>query len=74
MCVLNRAKTKREAKFNWNTQKIADEFSERTLFAGKGSMNIYDVWTKKDIGKTDKVYKTMIPGHDVKLLRLSSRK
>jgi len=48
-----------------------DEFSKRILDASVETFKIKDVWTKKELGDTQKPLKADVLSHDVLLLRLS---
>ncbi len=73
VCFLNRSKEEKEITFDWST-KVYDDLSKRDLNAGEVQYNMYDVWSKKSIGKAKKMLKKVVPGHDVLMLRLSVKK
>ncbi|MCA9735620.1 MAG: glycoside hydrolase family 27 protein [Deferribacteres bacterium] len=71
LCFLNRAVAQREINFAWQKNTISDSLSQKTLDFNKNSYIIHDVWAQKKIGTTQgKTLKTMLPGHDVRLLLL----
>jgi alpha-galactosidase len=70
VCFLNRAKSNRDITFNWQTQKIADDFSGRKIDLTKGYLKIKDIWQNKNVGTTKKPFVAQIPGHDVRMLIL----
>jgi alpha-galactosidase len=37
----------------------------------KGDYEIRDLWQKKDIGSTDKIFEAELPSHDVIVVRLT---
>jgi alpha-galactosidase len=70
VCFLNRSSEAQEINFDWDT-KVYDDFSKRDLDAGNTSYRIFDVWSKKNLGKTNKDLKKVVPSHDALMLRLS---
>lgn len=71
VCFLNRSVDIKTIDFNWIKNKINDEFSKRILDASVETFKIKDVWTKKELGNTQKPLKADVLSHDVLLLRLS---
>jgi alpha-galactosidase len=71
VCFLNRSSVTKPIEFNWQEKIISDSFSKRELNCNKTTYTIRDLWAKKNIGKTDEVFASEVPSHDVVLLRLS---
>jgi len=71
VCFLNRSVDIKMIDFDWIKNKINDEFSKRILDASVETFKIKDVWTKKELGDTQKPLKADVLSHDVLLLRLS---
>ena len=71
VCFLNRSVDIKTIDFDWIKNKINDEFSKRILNASVETFKIKDVWTKKELGDTQKPLKADVLSHDVLLLRLS---
>jgi alpha-galactosidase len=71
VCFLNRSVDIKTIDFDWINNKINDEFSKRILNASVETFKIKDVWTKKELGDTQKPLKAGVLSHDVLLLRLS---
>jgi len=71
VCFLNRSVDIKTIDFDWIKNKINDEFSKRILNASVETFKIKDVWTKKELGDTQKPLKAVLLSHDVLLLRLS---
>ena len=71
MCVLNRGTTPQKVTFDWNTEKVADDFSKRDAHFDTTTYGLRDLWAKKDIGTTKEPLNTEVPGHDVLMLRLN---
>jgi alpha-galactosidase len=70
MCVLNRGKESQKISFDWTKECVLDSiFSKETSF-DKIEYNIFDLWTKKDLGTTKKVLEAEVPSRDVLMLRL----
>lgn len=70
VCFLNRSSKPTKIDFDWNT-KVYDELSKRDLNTAEMKYDIFDVWSKKDLGKTKKKLSEELPSHDVLMLRLS---
>ena len=71
ICFLNRSVDIKTIDFDWIKNKMNDEFSKRILDASVETFKIKDVWTKKELGDTQKPLKAVVLSHDVLLLRLS---
>ncbi len=72
VCFLNRSSKGKTIDFDWKT-KVYDEFTKRDLNAAETSYEIFNIWTKKKMGKTKKVLKAEVPSHDVLMLRLTKK-
>jgi alpha-galactosidase len=73
MCVLNRTARPQKINFDWAKEKVKDDLYERVLASDKTVYTLRDLWTKKDIGTTEKMLDAEVPGHDVLMLRLSGK-
>ena len=71
VCFLNRTKATKNIEFNWKDKYIKDDSFHYQLDAAKTNYKIRDLWTKKDLGTTETVLKTVVPGHDVVMLQLT---
>lgn len=71
VCFLNRDDKPVKIEYDWKERPIKDDFAHYELDFNKVSFKIRDLWAGKSIGTTEKVLKTMIPGHDILMLRLS---
>jgi alpha-galactosidase len=72
VCFLNRYRNKTaELKFSWKDNPVVDTLTKRETNFGKINYSIRDIWTKKDIGTTQKEIVKSIPAHDVLFVRLS---
>ena len=70
MCVLNRGKESQKISFDWTKECVLDSiFSKETSF-DKIEYDIFDLWTKKDLGTTKKILEAEVPSRDVLMLRL----
>jgi len=74
MCVLNRDSTAKEFYFNWADEKVMDELTGRSTNFDKINYQIKNLWEMTEMGTTTKPLKSIIPGHDVLMLRLSKSK
>jgi len=68
MCFLNKRTIPQDVSFDFAREKVLDHLSGERL--GNGPYSIRNIWTHKDIGTTQKVFETTVPGHDVLMLRL----
>lgn len=71
VCFLNRSNTPKTIDFNWKEYPIDDGLSKYKIDFNSTTYNIRDLWAKKNIGTTTQNFKTIVPGRDVILLRLS---
>jgi alpha-galactosidase len=74
LCFLNRTGSSKKINLNWKDLTIIDSQSGLDIHFDKQFFTIRDLWTKKDIGKTDKKLDQAIASHDVMVLRLGSVK
>lgn len=70
ICFLNRSHSPKPISFDWQKEIINDTLSKRTLNAASINYSIKDLWTKKEVGKTNKPVATIIPTQDVLMYRL----
>jgi alpha-galactosidase len=72
VCFLNRCRNKAaDIKFSWKDNPVVDTLSKRQTNFDKVNYSILDIWTKKNIGTTQKEIVKTIPVHDVLFVRLS---
>jgi alpha-galactosidase len=71
LCFLNRSSSAKSIDFDWKTQIISDTLFKKQLDAKQATYKIRDLWAKKNMGNTKKPLKTIVPSHDVLLIRLS---
>jgi alpha-galactosidase len=70
VCFLNRSVKPKNLEFNWQNEMVNDTLTKRDLNAKTTSYKIRNIWAGKETDNTDKTFKSIIPGHDVILLRL----
>ncbi len=70
VCFLNRSKNKKKISYSWKSQKINDQFSNRSINFKENTYYTRNLWTKKDMGSTQKTLKSEVPSHDVLLVKL----
>ena len=70
MAILNRGTNSQPVDFNWKNETVADGFSKREAKFDTATYSIRDLWMKKDLGTTRENLNTVVPGHDVLMLRL----
>ena len=73
-CILNRTTESREYTIDWQKFNLYDEVSKRFTDFDSKVYNVRNLWTKKNEGTTAAAKKTVIPGHDVLLVRLSVKR
>jgi len=71
ICFLNRSKETKDVNFNWKENLIKDDFAQKHLDAKKVTYKIRDLWSKRDMGTTEKPLRTVVPPHDVLMFRLT---
>jgi alpha-galactosidase len=73
VCFINRSSTAKNISFDWKNENVTNNFYSKQLNATTINYKLYDVWTKKDMGSTASQLNTVIPGHDVLMLRLKNK-
>jgi alpha-galactosidase len=70
VCFLNRSHKPVKINYNWKDEIITDTLFNKTLNAKEHTYNIRSVWTKSNVGDTQKPLTAILPSHDVIMLRL----
>ncbi|MDH7603760.1 MAG: glycoside hydrolase family 27 protein [Melioribacter sp.] len=70
VCFLNRSTKPIELNFQWNNYIVIDSLFNKEANFRNNIYQIRDLWLKKDIGTTEKNFHSVIPSHDVIMLRL----
>ncbi|MFL5560775.1 MAG: glycoside hydrolase family 27 protein [Gemmatimonadaceae bacterium] len=70
MAVLNRARTPRHVAFDWPAQAVSDSISGRTASFATTRYAVRDLWSKRDLGTTQRSLAADVPPHDVLMVRL----
>jgi alpha-galactosidase len=73
MAVLNRAKSPRHVAFDWMREQVSDSVASREASFDSSLYVVRDLWTKRDLGTTNRPLSADIPMHDVLMLRLHRR-
>jgi alpha-galactosidase len=71
LCFLNRTLQPVEVKLDWNEFPVKDDEFHYQYFFNEKEYKIRDLWAKKDLGTTAKLFMTQIAAHDVVVLKLS---
>lgn len=71
VCFLNRSHKPMQVNFNWKDEIVTDTLFNKTMNATKHVYKVRNLWTKKDMGDTQKPFSAELPYHDVIMLRLS---
>ncbi len=74
VCFLNRSKTPKTINHNWKANIVYDSLAAKELNAAIAAYTLRDLWTKKDLGNTDKPLQAVVGAHDVLMLRVSKSK
>ena len=70
LCFLNRNTDPQKVAFNWNSEKVLDDISNRDASFTTITYRIRDLWQKQDLGTTKTPLSAEVQGHDVLLVRL----
>jgi len=71
MLVLNRGNEEKRVEFDWKTESVVDELSDRDACFDQGRVfRILDLWAKTDLGTTRQPLVAAVPSHDVLMVRL----
>jgi alpha-galactosidase len=71
VCFLNRSDHPQNISYEWVAHAILDKVSDTNVDFTKTTYKLHDVWAKKDMGTTQKVFRQSIAAHDVIVLKLS---
>jgi alpha-galactosidase len=71
VCFLNRLPYTQDIYYDWKAHKITDSLSNTHIDFNKSNYSLRDLWAKKDIGTTSKIFKQTIGSHQVVMLKLS---
>lgn len=71
VCFLNRSDHPQTVTYNWKEHMISDKISGTSVDFNQTNYKLRDLWTKKDVGSTAKVFTEAIPSNDVVVLRLT---
>ena len=74
VCFLNRGPETKDVTFAWKEHSVVDGFSKRGINFNQTTFTIRDLWTQKEIGKTNKAFAGQVASHGVKLLKLTPGK
>lgn len=69
-CFLNRSKKPIAINFNFKENPVADSVSKTAVDFNKISYTLRDVWKKTTVGSTNKNFVSIVPPHDVVMLKL----
>jgi alpha-galactosidase len=70
LCFFNRTGAAKKIQLNWKDLQISDTQSGLDLHFDKQIFALRDVWTKKDMGSTDKNLERELASHDILVFRL----
>ena len=73
ICFLNRSLKPQKVSFNWHNEAVTDSLSGRNAQFDNTLYNIEDLWNNKNIGTTKEALNTVVPAHDVLILRLKKK-
>ncbi|MCR8558056.1 glycoside hydrolase family 27 protein [Mucilaginibacter sp. BJC16-A38] len=70
VCFLNRSNHPQTVTYNWKDHAVNDAISKTNIDFNKTTYKLRDLWAKKDLGTTDKVFRQVIGADDVVMVRL----
>jgi len=70
MTILNRANAPRHPAFDWKNEAVNDSLSGRATAFATTRYSVRDLWSKRDLGTTQRTLTSELPGHDVLMVRL----
>lgn len=73
ICFLNRSMQPVKIEYDWKAKPIADELSKTYIDFNKTIYTVSDIWKPGYSNDTKKSLNTIIPAHDVLMLRLSKK-
>jgi alpha-galactosidase len=71
VCFLNRSDHPQTINYDWKQHLIKDAVSNTSFDFNQTTYKLRDLWQKKDVGSTGKVFSQTIPSDDVVVLRLT---
>jgi alpha-galactosidase len=71
VCFLNRSSREQNINYDWKDHLLTDTLSKMNIDFNKTAYSLRDLWTKKDMGTTSKIFKQSIASHEVIMLKLS---
>lgn len=71
ICFLNRSEKIKQIEFDWKHNIISDDVFKKELNTNQKTYEIRNIWTKKDLGNTNKKLTCEIKPHDILLVRLN---
>ncbi len=74
VCFLNRSTNEKALTYIWKDHIFNDDLSIRRIDFNKTNCTVRDLWAKDDVGTTNESLKIAVPGHDVKMYRLTPQK
>jgi alpha-galactosidase len=73
VCFLNRSERTQNINYEWMAHAIQDKISNTDVDFTKTTYKLRDLWAKKEVGTTQKIFKQSIASHDVVVLKLSKQ-
>ncbi|WP_457272440.1 glycoside hydrolase family 27 protein [Pedobacter sp. UYEF25] len=71
VCFLNRSSEAKKIDYRWKEQPLKMEDSKTVADFNNAIFKLRDVWSKKNVGTTEKHFKQTVNSHDVVMLRLT---
>jgi|SRR6185503_7747386 len=71
VCFLNRSDHSQNVSFNWKEHAITDKVSGTNFDFRQTTYKLRDLWEKKGVGTTGKIFSQAIPPDDVVVLKLT---
>lgn len=72
VCFLNRSEDPKALDFDFNQwERVFDPENDWKKYTFEGKYQMVDLWENKVVGTSDKPLKSIIPGHDVLMIKMS---
>jgi alpha-galactosidase len=69
-CFMNRSQKPKTISYDFVSQPVTDTVAKRSIDFSKQTLRMQDVFTGKDLGKTEKALQVTVQPHDVVLVKL----
>ena len=71
MTILNRAEPAKTVDFDWSTEHVGDNMSDRDAAFATTRYQALDLWSGEDLGTTESPLTVEVPARDIRMMRLT---